>query len=174
MMSMGTMGSAPPSAAPSELSILRALARLLDPEADEAIAAVAAAQPRDDVRRAVEGMAQLVDLIRSMTPIEAAVAAAIEDIALPQLASRCLGRAHSTSYPERRRRRRAYIRAAHQGATTPCRSPSLSIFLHTWSHVLSRAPTALIFPEWTKGALTGAQLMRSINFPPSIKPGIWE
>jgi hypothetical protein len=54
MMSMGTMGSAPPSAAPSELSILRALARLLDPDADEAIAAVAAAQPRDDVRRAVD------------------------------------------------------------------------------------------------------------------------
>jgi hypothetical protein len=80
MMSIGTMGSAPPSAAPSELSILRALARLLDPEADEAIAAVAAAQPRDDVRRAVEGMAQLFDLIRSMTPIEAAVAAAIADL----------------------------------------------------------------------------------------------
>ena len=44
---------------------------------------------------------------------------------------------------------------------------------HTWSHVLSRAPTALISREWTKGALTGAQLMRSVKFPPSIKPGIW-
>jgi hypothetical protein len=45
-----------------------------------------------------------------------------------------------------------------------------------FTYVVARivpAPTALISREWTKGSLTGAQLMRSMKFPPSLKPGIW-
>ena len=52
------------------------------------------------------------------------------------------------------------------------RAQPLDLFTYVVARIV-RAPTALISPEWTKGALTGAQLMRSINFPPSIKPGIW-
>src|SRR5262249_26570958 len=49
---------------------------------------------------------------------------------------------------------------------------------YTWSHVLSsrtnnddlgNAVTRVV----TEGALTGAQLMRSIKLPSSLKPGIW-
>jgi hypothetical protein len=36
--------------------------------------------PREDVRQAVLGLRELLDLIVSLTPIEAVVAAAIEDL----------------------------------------------------------------------------------------------
>jgi hypothetical protein len=74
------MGSTVPTALGSELSVLRALARLLDPEADEEIERIAANLPGEDVRHAVEELAEMMPLIRALTPIEAAVADAIEDL----------------------------------------------------------------------------------------------
>jgi hypothetical protein len=62
------------------MSILRALARLLDPEAGPEIERLAENLPREDVRRAILGLRELLDLIVSLTPVEAAVAAAIEDL----------------------------------------------------------------------------------------------
>jgi hypothetical protein len=74
------MGSAAPSVVSDELSVLRALARLLDPKAGPEIARIAANLPREDVRRAIDGLHEAIDLIVALTPIEAAVAAAIEDL----------------------------------------------------------------------------------------------
>ena len=62
-------------------------------------------------------------------------------------------------------------RAPRRDHTMPVAQP-LDLFTYVVARIVPSA-TALISPEWTKGALTGAQLMRSINFPPSIKPGIW-
>jgi hypothetical protein len=76
-MMMGMMGSTVPTALGSELSVLRAVARLLDPESDREIARLAANLPREDVKRAIEGLAELIQLIREMTPLEASVAAAM-------------------------------------------------------------------------------------------------
>jgi hypothetical protein len=74
------MGSAPSVAASDQLSLLRALARLLDPDAAPEIARLAASLPRQDVARALEGLHETIALITSLTPIEAAVTAAIEDL----------------------------------------------------------------------------------------------
>jgi hypothetical protein len=49
---MGMMGSAPSVATPDQISLLRALARLLDPDAAPEIARLAASLPRQDVARA--------------------------------------------------------------------------------------------------------------------------
>jgi hypothetical protein len=62
------------------LSVLRALAGLLDPEAGPEIERLAASIPREDVRRAIEGLKEMIDTLVAMTPLEAAVAAAIEDL----------------------------------------------------------------------------------------------
>ena len=74
------MASAAPSATSSELSTLRALARLMDPEAGSEIARLAASLGREDVRRALEGLHECIGLITALTPLEAAVAEAIEDL----------------------------------------------------------------------------------------------
>jgi hypothetical protein len=74
------MGSAAPSVVSDELSVLRALARLLDPEAGPEIERLAASIPREDVRRAIEGLKEMIDTLVAMTPIEAAIADAIEDL----------------------------------------------------------------------------------------------
>ena len=75
------MGSPAPSAVPAdELSMLRALARLLDPEAHSEIERLAASMPRRDVGQAVKGIAELFALITSLTPIEEAVVEAIRDL----------------------------------------------------------------------------------------------
>lgn len=77
---MGSVGSAPKAVSSDELSVLRALARLLDPEAGPDIARLAASLGREDVRRAIEGLHECIGLITALTPIEAAVAEAIEDL----------------------------------------------------------------------------------------------
>jgi hypothetical protein len=74
------MASAVPSAMTSELSTLRALARLMDPEAGPEIAPIAASLGREDMRRALEDLHECIGLITALTPLEAAVAAAIEDL----------------------------------------------------------------------------------------------
>ena len=74
------MASAAPSATSSELSTLRALARLMDPEAGPEIERLAASLGREDVRRALEGLHECIGLITALTPLEAAVAEAIEDL----------------------------------------------------------------------------------------------
>ena len=74
------MASAAPSATSSELSTLRALARLMDPEAGPEIERLAASLGREDVRRALEGLHECIGLITALTPLEAAVATAIEDL----------------------------------------------------------------------------------------------
>ena len=74
------MASAAPSATTSELSTLRALARLMDPEAGPEIERLAASLGREDVRRALEGLHECIGLITALTPLEAAVAEAIEDL----------------------------------------------------------------------------------------------
>ena len=74
------MASAAPSAISSELSTLRALARLMDPEAGPEIERLAASLGREDVRRALEGLHECIGLITALTPLEAAVAEAIEDL----------------------------------------------------------------------------------------------
>jgi hypothetical protein len=56
------------------------LAVLLDPDAAPEIARLAASLPRQDVARALEGLHETIALITSLTPIEAAVSAAIEDL----------------------------------------------------------------------------------------------
>jgi hypothetical protein len=67
------------SATTSELSTLRALARLMDPQASPEIARIAASLGREDVRRALEGLHECIGLITALTPLEVAVAEAIED-----------------------------------------------------------------------------------------------
>jgi hypothetical protein len=79
-MRMGMMGSIPPSAAASEMSVLRALARLLDPEAGPEIERIAESLPREDVKTAVLGLRELLDVIVSLTPVEATITAAVEDL----------------------------------------------------------------------------------------------
>jgi hypothetical protein len=79
MMSTRMMGAAP-SAAAAEMSVLRALARLLDPESDKEIARLAAEMPREDVRRAIEGLHELICWIRELTPLEDTITRAIEDL----------------------------------------------------------------------------------------------
>jgi hypothetical protein len=69
-----------PSAPASEMSILRALARLLDPEAGPEIERLAENLPREDVRRAILALRELLDLITALTPIEPAIAQAIENL----------------------------------------------------------------------------------------------
>ena len=81
MMGMGMIGSRAPSALPpDQLSTLRALARLLDPDAGPEIERIAASLGREDVRRALEGLHECIGLITALTPLEAAVATAIEDL----------------------------------------------------------------------------------------------
>jgi hypothetical protein len=77
---MGSVGAAPRAAASDEMSVLRALARLLDPDAGPDIARLAASMPREDVRHAIEGLHECLALISALTPIEPAVAEAIEDL----------------------------------------------------------------------------------------------
>ena len=62
------------------MSVLHALARLLDPDAGPEIARIAASLPREDVRHAIEGLHECIALITALTPIKAAVASAIEDL----------------------------------------------------------------------------------------------
>ena len=81
MMGMGMIGSRAPSALPpDQLSTLRALACLLDPDAGPEIERIAASLGREDVRRALEGLHECIGLITALTPLEAAVAEAIEDL----------------------------------------------------------------------------------------------
>jgi hypothetical protein len=78
---MGTVSSAPKAAVTSDrLSVLRALARLLDPGVDPEIVRIAASMPREDVTRAIEGLKEMVDTLVALTPLKTAVAAAIEDL----------------------------------------------------------------------------------------------
>ena len=79
MMGM-MMGSVAPTAATDQLSLLRSLARLLDPHSAPELARLAASLPRQDVAHAVEGLIELITMVRELTPIEKAVAAAIEDL----------------------------------------------------------------------------------------------
>ena len=79
MMGM-MMGSVPSAVTSDQMSLLRALARLLDPEAVPELARLAASLPREDVARALEGLHETIALITSLTPIESAAAAAIEDL----------------------------------------------------------------------------------------------
>jgi hypothetical protein len=81
MMTGGMIGSRAPSALPpDQLSTLRALARLLDPDAGPEIERIGASLPREDVAQALLGLKELIDTLTAMTPLEAAVAAAIEDL----------------------------------------------------------------------------------------------
>jgi hypothetical protein len=75
---MGMMGSAPSPVAPDQLSVLRGLARLLDPAAD--VQQITAALPRADVRQAIETMGELFDLIQSLTPLDATLSETIADL----------------------------------------------------------------------------------------------
>ena len=77
---MGMMGSAPSDVPADQMSLLRSLARLFDPAAGPELAQLAASLPREDVARALEGLHEMIGLITSLTPIEAAVTAAIEDL----------------------------------------------------------------------------------------------
>lgn len=79
---MGMMGSAaPPSPATSEMSVLRALARLLDPEAGPEITKIAESLPREDVKTAILGLRELLEWITALTPVQPVIAAAAEDLA---------------------------------------------------------------------------------------------
>ena len=80
MGSMGSVGSAPRAAASDEISILGALARLVDPQVGPEISRIAASMPREDVRRAIEGLHECLALVSALTPLEPAVAEAIEDL----------------------------------------------------------------------------------------------
>jgi len=77
---MGRMMGSASSAASSEMSVLRALARLLDSEAGPEIERLAETLPREDVRQAVLGLRELLDLVVSLTPIEQSVQVAIADL----------------------------------------------------------------------------------------------
>jgi hypothetical protein len=67
---MGSVSSTPKAAATSDqLSVLRALARLLDPKAGPEIARIAASMPREDVARAIEGLKEMVDTLVALTPL---------------------------------------------------------------------------------------------------------
>jgi hypothetical protein len=74
------MGSAPSAATSDQLSILRALARLLDPESGPQIERLAASLPREDVARALTGLHELLATITALSPIEGAIAEAIADL----------------------------------------------------------------------------------------------
>jgi hypothetical protein len=52
----------------------------MDPEAGPEIERLAASLGREDVRRALEGLHECIGLITALTPLEAAVAEAIEDL----------------------------------------------------------------------------------------------
>ena len=67
---MGRMMGSAPSAASSEMSVLRALARLLDPDAGPEIARIAASLPREDVRHAIEGLHECIALITALTRLK--------------------------------------------------------------------------------------------------------
>jgi hypothetical protein len=77
---MGRMMGSPAPSAAAEMSVLRALARLLDPESDKEIARLAAEMPREDVRRALEGLHELISWIRELVPLEDSIAKAIQDL----------------------------------------------------------------------------------------------
>jgi hypothetical protein len=74
------MGATPTPSPSGEMSVLRALARLLDPEAGPEIERLAETLPREDVRQAVLGLRELLDLVVSLTPIEQSVQVAIADL----------------------------------------------------------------------------------------------
>jgi hypothetical protein len=74
------MGSAPSAVPPDQLSVLRALARLLDPGAGPEIERIVATLGRDDVRRALEGLHECIGLITALTPLAPAVERAIADL----------------------------------------------------------------------------------------------
>jgi hypothetical protein len=79
-MMIGPMGAPAPSAATSEMSVLRALARLLDPEAGPYFERIAESLPREDVKTAILGLRELLEWITALTPIEPVIAAAVEDL----------------------------------------------------------------------------------------------
>ena len=82
-MMLGQMmgaGRAPSALPKDQLTVLYALMTLLDPENGDEIEQIAASLPRDDVAHAILGLKELIDTLVALTPLEAAVAAAIEDL----------------------------------------------------------------------------------------------
>jgi hypothetical protein len=80
MLSGRMMGSVPSSVPPDEMSVIRGLARLMDPEVGSEIKRIAAGLGRADVQHAHETLQQIFGLITSLTPIETAVQQQIEDL----------------------------------------------------------------------------------------------
>jgi hypothetical protein len=80
MIGMMMMGSAPSAVSSDQMSLLRALARLLDPDAAPEIARLAASLPREDVARALTGLHELLATITALSPVESAIAEAIKDL----------------------------------------------------------------------------------------------
>jgi hypothetical protein len=74
------MGSPAPTSASSEMSVLRALARLLDPEAGPEITKIAESLRREDVKIAILGLRELLEWITALTPVQPVIAAAAEDL----------------------------------------------------------------------------------------------
>ena len=74
------MVSAAPSAMTSELSTLRALGAADGSRSGPGDRPDRWSLGREDMRRALEGLAECIALITALTPLEAAVAAAIEDL----------------------------------------------------------------------------------------------
>jgi hypothetical protein len=79
MMTGIMMGSAP-SVVSGEMSVLRSLARLLDPEAGPEITKIAESLPREDVKTAILGLRELLEWITALTPVQPVIAAAVEDL----------------------------------------------------------------------------------------------
>jgi hypothetical protein len=73
-------GRAPSALPKDQLTVLYALMTLLDPANGDEIERIAASLPRDDVAQAILGLKELIDTLVAMTPLQAAVAAAIEEL----------------------------------------------------------------------------------------------
>ena len=74
------VGRAPSALPKDQLTVLYALMTLLDPANGDEIERIAASLPRDDVAQAILGLKELIDTLVAMTPLQAAVAAAIEEL----------------------------------------------------------------------------------------------
>ena len=73
-------GRAPSALPKDQLTVLYALMTLLDPANGDEIERLAALLPRDDVAQALLGLKELIDTLVALTPLEAVVAAAIEEL----------------------------------------------------------------------------------------------
>jgi hypothetical protein len=79
MMRPGSMMVTRPVPA-SEVSILKALAVLLDPDAGPKIETLAGSLSRTDVGEALLGLRQLLDMISALTPVQPVIEQALEDL----------------------------------------------------------------------------------------------